>query len=161
MHLRVQSRTLNLMFSGACIFKFNLWLWTQVPSLTLNSSSTSIFELWYLSVTVYKSDCFHVHFMTKLSYTHTHEWRSIWNNKCGKKWIYKTNNWQSYVLSDDVCIKHTKYNRVTEYVIEIEKGTNTIPRSLCLIMLCPWVVFRGWLVAPTWWVVPSAPLSHV
>ena len=24
MHLRVQSRTLNLMFSGACIFKFNL-----------------------------------------------------------------------------------------------------------------------------------------
>ena len=89
MHLRVQSRTLNLMFSGACIFKFNLWLWTQVPSLTLNSSSTSIFELWYLSVTVYKSDCFHVHFMTKLSYTHTHEWRSIWNKKCGKKWIYK------------------------------------------------------------------------
>ena len=111
MHLRVQSRTLNLMFSGACIFKFNLWLWTQVPSLTLNSSSTLIFELWYLSVTVYKSDCFHVHFMTKLSYTHTHEWRSIWNKKCGKKWIYKTNNWQSYVLSDDVCIKHTKYNK--------------------------------------------------
>ena len=52
-------------------------------------------------------------------------------------------------------------NYVTEYVIEIERGTNTIPGSLCLIMLCPWVVFRGWLVAPTWWVVPSAPLSHV
>ena len=39
----VQSRTLNLIISSACIFEFNLRLWTQFPSSTLNSSSILIF----------------------------------------------------------------------------------------------------------------------